>query len=1263
MPQPRRALRRLVVPVVATVALVLGLAAPAHAASFRSAPTPVVTGVATVGRVLTVQPGTWKPQASLRVQWYRSGKAVRGATGRSYTLAAADLGTTIKVTVTGTRAGYPTTVRTSKATAKVRAGSFVTATPVVTGTAAVGARLSVSTGTWRPAAQTRVQWFVGSSAVAGATSRSFVVPASAVGRRVTVKVTGTRAGYLTTTRTSSATAAVRPGTLTAPVPAVTGTGRVGSTLRVEPGTWGPSPVTRRYQWLRDGTAVVGATGATYGLTAADLGTAISANVTGTKPGYATVTRTSNAVRVASGDAPLTVGGTLTRDTTWDRATSPVVVIAENLEVPTGVTLRIGAGVVVKVRTTTFPEGGIELTGGAVHVEGTSAAPVVLTSITDDTAGGDTNGDGDQSAPPPGEGAYDWAGIESTAGGDLRASFLDLRYASHVYVQPVLEPTVLTDSSLGHVQWDPEHWRGTGKPSLTFARNAVGGWVGARDSWYDAGPGDGRRDSDITLQDNTFTGTDERWDGAAVFLDQAALDPTRLTGNSSTIPRYVYLTGTLTDDWTVRDPGDNLRFGVASLTIEADAHVVVPAGATVGAVGPVVVRGALSFDGTSAEPVVLTGPQSTGDDSRPGLGIIQPECGATVDASYLHVTHNWLGNVLSGEADRVSITDSELDGGIGVRLCGTERSVVERNDLTYGSLGVSSRYTPAPDPRVLHNTVGGGAPNSSVMVSLSMTEIDPQALTTNVLQRPGVFAFSGDLPAGYTLGPLPNVTWSPDLIEITDLRIAAGTSLVDGTLQAIGGTLTLAGTAEDPVELTGVQVYAGGGSTVSAQHTRFASVDTGSVWGHTVSTVRAGGEDTLLLDDITFVGHSDPDDPYTEEPCIETFGDTSGHVRGDLSGCRFALKAGASFDARYVSWGHASGPGPWGAGARVEGLARTFPWIGYVAPPAPPSTPPLPTRSAVCAPNTILALRGSGETPGGPAAYDSAYYDQFSYTRMTTTTRPSQVSPTPELYADAFRGLGGRIQQVLTGQRQLDDEPWLVRDAGVGLLDELAADGLDVDTLVSVQPVMYPALSTDELAATFGPSDRFPFFSVDLARFASYLVSISSGIDALNRSLDRLERDCPSTSIMLVGYSQGALAIHAALSGRTTAAQTSVFDMITGVLLLADPLQNAGADQMTLMGMTPQLGDQPLGSIELLMQTAAARGLIDEVAPDLASMYAPYPEALASRTLTYCQRGDLFCAPQAGLAFEQMGAIHGGYGVGQLTALGQRAATFTWNRGD
>ncbi|MGH6822411.1 MAG: hypothetical protein ACREC4_02795 [Methylocella sp.] len=73
-----------------------------------------------------------------------------------------------------------------------------------------------------------------------------------------------------------------PGGLGIPIstvpPAITGTATVGQTLTCSTGTWTYAPTSFAYQWYNEGSAIGGATSATYALLAADLGALITCAV-------------------------------------------------------------------------------------------------------------------------------------------------------------------------------------------------------------------------------------------------------------------------------------------------------------------------------------------------------------------------------------------------------------------------------------------------------------------------------------------------------------------------------------------------------------------------------------------------------------------------------------------------------------------------------------------------------------------------------------------------------------------------------------------------------------------------------------------------------------------------------------------------------------------------------------------------------------------------------------------------------------------------
>ena len=110
-----------------------------------------------------------------------------------------------------------------------------------------------------------------------------------------MKVTVLRVGYTSASKTSAATAAVVAGTFTNSVaPKVSGTAKVGYTLTALKGTWSPTPTGYAYQWYRNGSAIAGATAATYRPTAADIGRRVTVKVTVLRAGYTKAAKISAA---------------------------------------------------------------------------------------------------------------------------------------------------------------------------------------------------------------------------------------------------------------------------------------------------------------------------------------------------------------------------------------------------------------------------------------------------------------------------------------------------------------------------------------------------------------------------------------------------------------------------------------------------------------------------------------------------------------------------------------------------------------------------------------------------------------------------------------------------------------------------------------------------------------------------------------------------------------------------------------------------------
>ncbi len=60
---------------------------------------------------------------------------------------------------------------------------------------------------------------------------------------------------------------------------------MGSTVKAAPGTWTPAATSYEYQWLANGTAIRGATGASLPIFASMLGKRLTVRVTAKRAGY------------------------------------------------------------------------------------------------------------------------------------------------------------------------------------------------------------------------------------------------------------------------------------------------------------------------------------------------------------------------------------------------------------------------------------------------------------------------------------------------------------------------------------------------------------------------------------------------------------------------------------------------------------------------------------------------------------------------------------------------------------------------------------------------------------------------------------------------------------------------------------------------------------------------------------------------------------------------------------------------------------------
>jgi hypothetical protein len=265
----------------------------------RLAGNPAFFGILKAGEVLTSDPGEWERAQTLAYQWLRDGAVIPGAEGAAYEISASDTGHTLALRVTGSAEGLKDAVVTTLPSPKVsdlntavytgRPGVVISGeVPVVDGFSRVGFTLDViSLGTWSPD-RVALQWQADGADIEGANGASYRIRVSDLGKRVTLKVTGSWPGLESVSKSNTAPVVTRgyihPGN--GELYPVGGT-KVGDVLGVGPFGWyaDGEPMSFLYQWTRDGQPIAGATASTYEIAADDKGHKITVVVTATAVGY------------------------------------------------------------------------------------------------------------------------------------------------------------------------------------------------------------------------------------------------------------------------------------------------------------------------------------------------------------------------------------------------------------------------------------------------------------------------------------------------------------------------------------------------------------------------------------------------------------------------------------------------------------------------------------------------------------------------------------------------------------------------------------------------------------------------------------------------------------------------------------------------------------------------------------------------------------------------------------------------------------------
>ncbi|MDM4763607.1 nidogen-like domain-containing protein [Galbitalea sp. SE-J8] len=281
-------------PVTDLQLVVQGGAAPAPVVA------PEVSGTLAVGQPLAVSDGMWPSGLAVTGrEWARDGVPIPGATANAYALVGADATHSISATITAARPGFAATSYTVQAgvvpvpplSAPVLKSFGQVSAPGITGTVGVGQRLKVAKAAWPKGTRLAYVWKVGGKKRGSAAS--YAIRKRDLGKKISVTVTASLAGYASVTLTSKPTARVAKSFTKHPKPRISGAVRARAKVKVTVGSWLPvKGVHFTYRWFANGVALAHATKATYTIPRSLKGRKLVVAVTAKLTGYARTTVTS-----------------------------------------------------------------------------------------------------------------------------------------------------------------------------------------------------------------------------------------------------------------------------------------------------------------------------------------------------------------------------------------------------------------------------------------------------------------------------------------------------------------------------------------------------------------------------------------------------------------------------------------------------------------------------------------------------------------------------------------------------------------------------------------------------------------------------------------------------------------------------------------------------------------------------------------------------------------------------------------------------------
>ncbi len=274
------------------------------ALKFKQHPGISMHGAPVTGQTVTATTsGRWSP-ASPTIQYVWLLDGVVAHVGKHFTLPNDSAGKALVSQVVATHSGEYAVFLDSKPVT-VKQGFDLLGTPTITSSASssarttAGSRLTANPGLWlAPPDALRYQWYRAGKALKDKAKQTYTVSSADYGRKITVKVTAVKSGWVSASKTSAALK-VPKHFAKHPKVSISGTVAVGHTVTAKrSGKWSPSKhVSTHYQWYLDGIAIEGATESKHKLRSSEVGDTLTVRISGSRSGYRTQSVTSTAKTV------------------------------------------------------------------------------------------------------------------------------------------------------------------------------------------------------------------------------------------------------------------------------------------------------------------------------------------------------------------------------------------------------------------------------------------------------------------------------------------------------------------------------------------------------------------------------------------------------------------------------------------------------------------------------------------------------------------------------------------------------------------------------------------------------------------------------------------------------------------------------------------------------------------------------------------------------------------------------------------------------